>query len=73
MTEQHPEYRHGGPRPGSGRKFLNGSEPGEGVYAVRKTITLPSSLVDYLTQLGDGNLSKGIRIAAEYHREQEGK
>jgi hypothetical protein len=50
-------------RRGPGRRPLR---PGE--YAVRRTITLPEELADYLTDLGNGNLSRGVRIAARAHR-----
>jgi hypothetical protein len=33
-----------------------------------KTVSLPPYVVDYLSKLGNGNLSLGVRIAAEYHR-----
>lgn len=58
----------GGPNRNQGRHFLNGSKPGQGQYALRHTITLPPEVVEYLKKLGKGNLSKGVREAAEYHK-----
>jgi hypothetical protein len=43
MTEQRPEYRHGGPRPGAGRKSKYG-EP-----MTQKTVRLPQEWIDKLT------------------------
>lgn len=63
---------HGGPDRNQGRRFLDNSKPGQGQYATRHTITIPTELVEYLLQLGGGNLSKGARVAAEYHLEKEG-
>ena len=54
---------HGGARPGAGRKPLSETEP-----TVRRTVTMPKSLADYLTQIG-GTFSKGVRIAAEFYKE----
>ena len=42
MTEQRPEYRHGGPRPGAGRK------PRHGEPMVQKTVRLPQEWIDSL-------------------------
>lgn len=61
---------HGGPNRGQGRHFLDDSKPGEGIYATRHTITLPPSMAEYLIGIG-GSLSKGVRIAAQYHQSNE--
>jgi len=47
---------HGGARPGAGRKRA-ASEPMQ-----RMTVTLPASLAVKAQQLGNGNVSAGIRI-----------
>lgn len=52
----------GGFRVGSGRKTYKEKE---GEDLVRKTVTLPVSQVEYLTRLGAGNLSAGIRQLVE--------
>ena len=54
----------GGKRDGAGRKPLNGKTPSR-----RISVTIPQSLCDYLLDIGDGNLSLGIRIAAQFHKE----
>jgi hypothetical protein len=48
--------QHGGHRKGAGR-------PPQGM--MRKTVTIDEQTIAILTQLGDGELSKGIRIAAQ--------
>lgn len=63
---------HGGPDRNQGRRFLDGSKPGEGEYATRHTITLPAELAEYLIRLGGGKLSKGVRVAAECYLKKEG-
>ena len=47
----------GGRRPGAGRRPV--PAPMES-----RTVSLPPDLIEQLEQLGDGNLSKGIRRAA---------
>lgn len=42
MTEQHPEYRHGGKRPGAGRP------PRYGEPMTQKTVRLPQGWIDRL-------------------------
>lgn len=52
--------RHnGGARPGAGgvKPALSADEP-----TVRATITLPASLLERLRELGNGNVSRGVRI-----------
>ena len=55
---------HGGARPGAGRKPL-GDEPME-----RRTVTLPAAAIATLEQLGQGNLSAGIRAAIAAQEER---
>ena len=62
------EKKHGGYRPGAGRRRLDGQKAGTGKYVVDKTVSLPPEIVKYLTQLGNGNLSLGVRIAANFHK-----
>lgn len=50
---------HGGKREGAGRK------PVGHLPAVRKTVTLPPEHIEYLIDLGAGNLSLGIRRLIE--------
>lgn len=58
----------GGPGRGQGRRHINGNPPGEGEYLKPRTVRIPAELVEYLTNLGGGNLSAGVRLAGEYHR-----
>jgi predicted PilT family ATPase len=60
--------KHGGSRPGAGRRRLDGKKAGAGKYVLDKTVSLPPNVVEYLSQLGNGNLSLGVRMAAEFHR-----
>ena len=53
--------RHGGARPGAGRRYLNGSDPHEGTPAVTATISIPQATHDLLRDLGNGNVSAGVR------------
>ena len=62
------EKKHGGYRPGAGRRRLDGQKAGKGKYVVDKTVSLPPDIVKYLVQLGNGNLSLGVRIAANFHK-----
>lgn len=55
MTEE--RKGRGGPRPGSGRKLI-GDTP-----MVKITVTLPQDVIEQLEQLGEGNISAGIREA----------
>ena len=64
MTKQ-----HGGARKGAGRRYLNGSKPGEGESAVTVTISIPREMRDKLRDLGDGNVSAGVRRAVEMAQE----
>lgn len=47
----------GGSRDGAGRPSLS-NEP-----TVRKTVTVPQSVAEWLEDLGDGNASAGVRQA----------
>ncbi len=60
--------KHGGSRPGAGRRRLDGKKAGAGKFVLDKTVSLPPNVVEYLSQLGNGNLSLGVRMAAEFHR-----
>lgn len=51
--------QHGGPREGAGRKPLLGTP------MQRYQVMLDSGTVSILTKLGKGNLSAGIRLAAQ--------
>lgn len=57
--------RHGGPRPGAGRKCLDGKN-----ISLKVTVVLPPGLVAYARQMGQGNLSAGVRLALEKYKEQ---
>jgi len=63
--------KHGGAREGAGRPYLNGSEPGKGQPAKRVTITVTQETLDTLEELGDGNVSAGVRRVVEIVRERE--
>lgn len=54
------QSNHGGKRQNAGRKPLEATEP-----TVKVAITLLPSQVEAMKQLGDGNLSLGIRKAIE--------
>ena len=64
--------KHGGARPGAGRPHLNGSKPGEGELVVTVTISIPRAMRDKLRDLGNGNVSEGVRravaITSEFNR-----
>ena len=64
MTKQ-----HGGARLGAGRRYLNGSDPHEGTPAVTVTISIPQAMRDKLRDLGNGNVSAGVRRAMEMAQE----
>jgi hypothetical protein len=51
-----PDDLRGGVRPGAGKPALSSTEP-----TVRKTITLPVSLVRRLEEIGGGNVSLAVR------------
>ena len=53
--------KHGGARKGAGRRYLNGSKPSEGELAVTVTISIPQAMRDKLRDLGNGNVSAGVR------------
>lgn len=38
------------------------------VQAVKRCVSMPPSVYDHLLMVGEGNLSGGIKIAAEFHR-----
>lgn len=60
---------HGGSGRGQGRRFLDNSKPGQGEYATRHTITLPTSMAAFLQRLGGRNLSQGVRVVTEHYLE----
>lgn len=51
--------KHGGPRNNAGRKLET-----PGASATKRSVTLDEMTVRKLIVLGDGNVSKGIRAAA---------
>lgn len=53
------EKKRGGPRPRSGRKTELGGQPTR-----RVQLTLDERTLEFLAVLGDGNVSKGVRVAA---------
>ncbi len=57
-----PDDKRGGKRAGAGgaKPPLSPDDP-----TVRKTVTLPQSMVERLEKLGDGNVSLGIRRLLE--------
>ena len=61
--------KHGGARPGAGRRYLNGSDPHEGTPLVTVTISIPRTMRDKLRDLGNGNVSAGVRRAMEMAQE----
>lgn len=65
------ETKHGGARPRAGRKYLNGSNPGEGQRLQAVSVTLPAEMKEALRILGDDNISAGIRIVYEFWKERE--
>lgn len=60
MDEIKPKSKRGGARKNAGRKPEN---PGEAM--THKTITLDSMSLRKLLVLGDGEVSRGVRVAAE--------
>lgn len=56
MSDKPQKSGRGGYRPGAGRKKVGKNEPAESV-----TVTLLPRHIARLTDLGDGNLSLGIR------------
>lgn len=57
---------HGGPGRGGGRKLESGAK------AIPKTVTMDPADIEFLTSpgVGDGELSRGIRRAAQVMREK---
>lgn len=55
---------HGGYRVGAGRTTIGDNA------LLRRTVTLSAADVAYLSELGEGNLSAGIREAVKYLHEQ---
>jgi hypothetical protein len=55
---------HGGRRKGAGR-------PSIGVRKVR--LTLDDETIDKGTDIGEGNLSRGVRIAVKEHKKSPGR
>ena len=58
---------HGGYREGSGREVLYEEK------MRRVTVTLPQADMEYLKELGAGNLSAGVREAVDQLRKREGQ
>ena len=56
-----------------GRPFLDGSPAGTGTRAVTKCVSITPEMAEYLRRVGNGNLSKGIRIVTECYRMQSNK
>lgn len=57
----------GGSREGAGRPSLSDED------TVRKTITVPESVAEYLEEVGDGNASAGVRRLAATDMEEDGE
>ena len=64
--EAKPRSGRGGPGRGGGRKLESGAK------AVKKTITMDPADIEFLTSpgVGDGEVSRGIRVAAQVLREK---
>ncbi len=62
------EFETKSPKPLPGRPFLDGSPAGTGTRVVTKCVSLPVEMAEYLRRVGGGNLSKGVRVVAEYYR-----
>lgn len=60
-----PLAGRGGPGRGGGRKLESGAK------AVAKTVTMDPADIDVLMEFGDGELSRGIRRAAQLVREKQ--
>ena len=61
-TKENPDWKPetwGGPRPGSGRPTLGGDED----PTVTVTVMMPLSLKLAAVEIGDGNMSRGIRVS----------
>ena len=57
--------KHGGARPGAGRRYLNGSDPHEGTPLVTVTISVTAADKEFLRCVGNGNVSAGVRLVLE--------
>lgn len=57
--------------PQRGRRHLDGSPPGEGVYLKNVSVSLPPRDVDALEQIGAGNRSEAVRYLLETWRERD--
>lgn len=57
----------GGPDRGQGRHKLSDDEP-----TVDTTIAIPKSYRLYLSKLGGGVVSKGVRMLVEWHQKHTG-
>jgi hypothetical protein len=55
----------GGSREGAGRPSLSDED------TVRKTVTIPESVAEYLEEVGGGNASAGVRKLAEAAMDHE--
>lgn len=53
-----PKNRHGGARPGSGRKTKDGRKG-----MIRISVSLDSETMAFCREIGQGDISAGIRIA----------
>ena len=54
-----------------GRPFLDGSPAGTGTCVVTKCVSITPEMAEYLRRVGDGNLSKGVRVVTEHYRLRE--
>ena len=66
--EEKNKAGHGGARPGAGRKPKSATGP-----APRRQVTLDDETLAILRELGDGNVSEGIRVAARIAAEARKK
>ena len=69
MTKRTRKPTHGGARPGAGRKQLAHETAHPHAVTVRKTACLLREDVAYITRLGSGNYSAGVRVLVERDRE----
>jgi len=63
-SEKKTPATHGGKREGAGR-------PPTGVRKVQ--LTLDDETIDKGTDIGEGNLSRGVRIAVKEHKKRPGR
>jgi hypothetical protein len=67
VAEEKGQKSWGGKREGAGRKPIGAAR------MVAVTVTLPADLIEKLEQLGEGNLSAGIREAVRQFDERSGR